>query len=325
MSTVRTGPRDHTAPTGAPPGPATLDRVRSASTLLFVPADRPERFDKAAAAGAGLVVLDLEDAVAPDAKDAARAAAAEWVEAGNVCAVRINAAGTAWHAADLEALAPLDCAIMLPKADAGSIGSVVAALGADTSRSDPNRTRAASAAYDGAVSRTDSTPLIALIETAAGVLDARQIAATPGVHRLAVGTFDLAAELVVDPTDREALAGTRQLLVLASAAAGLPGPIDGVTAAVDDADLLTDDAAYGRRLGFAGKLCIHPRQLPPVTAAFRPTEADIAWARAILAATTDSAGVAVVDGAMVDKPVVDRAHRILDLLDRLPFDTEDTK
>lgn len=299
--------------TGTPASRATdvlLDRVRSAATVLFVPADRPERFAKAAAAGAGLVVLDLEDAVAPDAKDAARAAAVDWVRAGNVCAVRVNAAGTDWHAADLAALAPSGCAIMLPKADAASIGPVVAALTAPTRDSGEGATGA---------------PLIALVETAAGVLDARAVAATPGVDRLAVGTFDLAAELVVDPSDREALACTRQLLVLASAAAGLPGPIDGVTGAVDDAERLTDDATYARRLGFAGKLCIHPRQLPAVTAAFRPTEADITWARTILAATTGGTAVAVVDGAMVDKPVVDRARRILDLLDQFPFDTEDTK
>ncbi|MFF0527901.1 HpcH/HpaI aldolase/citrate lyase family protein [Nocardia amikacinitolerans] len=280
-----------------------VERVRSASTWLFVPADRPERFDKAAAAGAGLVVLDLEDAVAPEAKNAARRNAVEWIAAGNVCAVRINAAGTEWHTDDLAAVAPIGCAVMLPKADAHSIGPVVAALGGHPGIS----------------------PVVALIETAAGVFDAREVAATPDVHRLAVGTFDLAAELVVDPTDREALLGTRQLLVLASAAAGLPGPIDGVTAAVDDAALLGDEAAYGRRLGFGGKLCIHPRQLPPVAAAFRPSDADIAWARRILAATSDSAGVVVVDGAMVDKPVVDRARRILDLLDQITFDTEEPK
>ncbi|MGW5570370.1 HpcH/HpaI aldolase/citrate lyase family protein [Nocardia thailandica] len=277
-----------------------------------MPADRPERFAKAAAAGAGLVVLDLEDAVAPAAKDAARAAAVEWVEAGNVCGVRINAVGTAWHGADLAALAPLGCAIMLPKAEATSVGRVTAALTSAISTGNADTWPSASA------------PLIALVETAAGVLDAREIAADPGVHRLAVGTFDLAAELVVDPNDRDALATTRRLLVLASAAAGLPGPIDGVTAAVDAPERLTADAAYARGLGFAGKLCIHPRQLPPVIAAFRPTDADIAWARTILAAVADDTAVTLVDGAMVDKPVVDRAHRILDLLDQHTNDPEDT-
>ncbi len=275
--------------------PAT--RVRAAATLLFVPADRPERFAKAAAANPGLVVLDLEDAVAPAAKDAARSNAVAWIAAGNTCAVRINAAGTRWHAEDLAAVAPLGAVVMVPKAEASSLGGVLTALGARQPAD-------------------DRVPLVvALIETAAGVLDARAIAATPGVHRLAVGTFDLAAELGVDPADREALAGTRHALVLASAAAGLPGPIDGVTGVVDDADLVYDDATYGRRLGFGGKLCIHPRQLDPVATAFRPTDAEQAWARRILAAATETSGVAVVDGTMVDKPVVDRARRILALLD----------
>ncbi|WP_306361779.1 CoA ester lyase [Nocardia sp. CC227C] len=279
-------------------------RIRVASTLLFVPADRPERFAKAAAANPGLVVLDLEDAVAPDAKAAAREHAVAWIEAGNECAVRINAAGTDWHADDLAALAPLRCAVVLPKSDIGNIEGVIDAL-TEARASAPYRPKAVS-----------SRPLlIALIETAAGVLRSAAVAATPGVDRLAVGTFDLAAEIGVDPTDREALAGTRQALVLASAAAGLPGPIDGVTGAVDDADLVEDDARYSKRLGFTGKLCIHPRQLHPVATAFRPTEAEQAWARKILAAITDTSGVVVVDGAMVDKPVLDRARRILAQLD----------
>ncbi|GEM29594.1 CoA ester lyase [Nocardia neocaledoniensis NBRC 108232] len=279
-------------------------RVRVASTLLFVPADRPERFAKAAAANPGLVVLDLEDAVAPDAKPAARAHAVAWIEAGNDCAVRVNAVGTAWHEDDLAALAPLRCAIVLPKAEIGVLDRIVDAV-TEARASSPYRPKAGG-----------SGPLlVALIETAAGVLHSAAIAARAGVDRLAIGTFDLAAELGVDPTDREALAGARHALVLASAAAGLPGPVDGVTGVVDDADLVADDARYGRRLGFTGKLCIHPRQLDPVATALRPTAAEQAWARKIFAAITDDSGVAVVDGAMVDKPVLDRARRILAQLD----------
>ncbi|MEV0063358.1 CoA ester lyase [Nocardia sp. NPDC050718] len=284
-------------------------RVRSAATLLFVPADRPERFAKATAANPGLVVLDLEDAVAPEAKDAARDNAVAWIAAGNECAVRINAAGTRWHDDDLAALAPLHCAVMLPKAEIGVLPAVIATLTAG--RADRGSAHPASP-----LGEIDTpAPLIALIETAAGVVHAAAVAATAGVDRLAIGTFDLAAEIGVDPADRDALAGTRHTVVLASAAAGLPGPIDGVTGVVDDADLVHDDAGYGRRLGFAGKLCIHPRQLEPVTTAFRPTAHEQAWARKILEATTETSGVAVVDGTMVDKPVVDRARRILAQLD----------
>jgi len=250
----------------------------TASTLLFVPGDRPDRFDKAAAAGADLVVLDLEDAVSADAKDAARANVAAWA-AHRPCAVRINSADTPWFRADLDALSAKDVTIMIPKAEDPA---VLAGIGGN---------------------------VIALIETARGVLNAPAIASVPGVVRLAVGTFDLAAELGVDPTDTEALLPTRGALVLASAAAGLPGPIDGVTAAIDEPDRIIADTTYARRLGFAGKLCIHPRQLRPAAAALRPTEAQIGWARRIVEAS--SGAVAQVDGEMVDKPVVDRAHAIL--------------
>ncbi|MET9215657.1 MULTISPECIES: HpcH/HpaI aldolase/citrate lyase family protein [unclassified Nocardia] len=286
-------------------------RVRTAATLLFVPADRPERFAKATAANPGLVVLDLEDAVAPAAKDAARDNAVAWIAAGNACAVRVNAAGTRWHDDDLAALAPLHCAVMLPKAEIGVLPAVLATLTAGRAGRGSGSLAPGSPLGD-----VDTpAPLIALIETAAGVVHAAAVAATAGVDRLAIGTFDLAAEIGVDPADRDALAGTRHTVVLASAAAGLPGPIDGVTGVVDDADLVHDDATYGRRLGCTGKLCIHPRQLDPVTTAFRPTAREHAWARKILDATTETSGVAVVDGTMVDKPVVDRARRILAQLD----------
>ncbi|WP_440712432.1 HpcH/HpaI aldolase/citrate lyase family protein [Gordonia sp. FQ] len=252
-----------------------------AGTLLFVPGDRPERFAKAAAAGADLVVLDLEDAVRPENKAAARENVARWA-AEHDCAVRINAAGTDWHDDDLAALAGTSAAIVVPKAE---YRETLAPIGRDHA-------------------------VIALIETAVGVLAAPVLATTPGVVRLALGTFDLAAQLGVDPADTEALTATRGGVVLASAVAGLTGPIDGVTAAIDDAERLGADTAYARRLGFAGKLCIHPRQLAPVSAAFRPTEEELAWARKIVAAV-DATGVAKVDGAMVDKPVVERAQRLL--------------
>ncbi|NEW26664.1 CoA ester lyase [Nocardia cyriacigeorgica] len=270
------------------------DQVSTAATLLFVPADRPERFAKAAAAGADLVVLDLEDAVAPENKASARRHAADWVAAGHRCAVRVNAAGTPWHDAELAVLAPARCAVMLPKAeDPAIVRRVAQVLGPDV-------------------------PLIALIETARGVLEAARIAAVARVRRLALGTFDLAAELGIDPADRAALSATRQQLVLAAAAAGLPGPIDGVTAAIDDAERLTDDTRYGARLGFAGKLCIHPRQLAPVAAALRPSERELIWAVRVIDAVEAGSGVAVVDGTMVDKPVVDRAQRILARAGTLP-------
>jgi len=273
------------SPTGSHVVPgARLDIARA---LLFVPGDRPERFAKAAAAGADLVVIDLEDATAPEAKDDARAHVVAYLDTAPrpaSVAVRINAADTPWHDADVAALTGRDVAVMLPKAEAGAALGALAATG---------------------------LPVVALVETAAGILDAREIAATPGVRRLALGPFDLASELGVDPADRDALRTARSLVVLASVAAGLAGPIDAPHAAIGDDAGLLDATLHARRLGFAGKLCIHPSQVAGVLDAFRPSDEDVAWALEILAAMQGREGVAQVDGAMVDKPVVDRARRIL--------------
>ncbi|GAA1501919.1 CoA ester lyase [Dactylosporangium maewongense] len=268
-------------------GAAIADRIARATGVLFVPGGRPERFDRAAGTGAP-VVIDLEDAVAPQDKATARSAALAWLAAGNPAAVRINAIGTEWHADDVAALSTVDAAVMLPKAE------------------DPS-------AIEDLTGRLGSTPaVIALVETAAGVLDAARIARVPGVARLAFGHLDLAAQLGVDPADRSALATCRHTLVLASAAAGLPGPIDGVTTDLSDDALLADDVTYARGLGFTGKLCIHPRQVPLVRAAFRPSADETAWATRIVAAAAAGGAVVTVDGRMVDRPVVERARRVLE-------------
>ncbi|QWF84892.1 HpcH/HpaI aldolase/citrate lyase family protein [Amycolatopsis sp. CA-230715] len=254
-------------------------RAGDAATMLFVPGDRPDRFAKAAAAGADLVVLDLEDAVAPDRKAEARGHVARWVAGNPGCAVRVNAAETPWQGEDLAVVSRYECVVMLPKADP-------------------------------AAARAVTNELIALVETARGVLDAREVAAVPNVRRLAFGSFDLAAELGVDPADRDALAPARSALVLASAAAGLSGPVDGVTADLHDETVLTDDVRYARRLGFTGKLCVHPKQVPIAAAALCPTGEEVRWARSVLGAASHG-GAAAVRGQLVDKPVLDRARRIL--------------
>lgn len=260
-------------------------RAREAATLLFVPGDRPERFGKAMAAGPSLVVLDLEDAVAPDRKEYAREQVVAWLEENPECAVRVNAAGTAWHDEDLAVLRRRRCTVMLPKAE-------------------PATTRAAG-------EQLGVLPVvIALVETARGVLDARETATVPNVQRLAFGSFDLAAELGADPADRDAFVAARGALVLASAAAGLPGPIDGVTADLDNELHLTDEVHYARRLGFAGKLCVHPKQVPVAAAALRPSREEIRWAQSILDAA-EAGGAVAVGGQMVDKPVLERAQRVL--------------
>ncbi|MDL5159112.1 HpcH/HpaI aldolase/citrate lyase family protein [Actinomycetospora termitidis] len=254
----------------------------AATTFLFVPAARPDRFDKAVAAGADVVVLDLEDAVAPEGKDEARTAVAGWLDAGGSALVRINGADTPWFADDLAMARERGVAVMLPKA-----------------------------APPWPEALTDAgQSVVALVETAVGLLAAAETARRPEVVRLAFGSVDLAAELGLDHTDVDALSHARSVLAVASRAAGLPGPIDGVTTAVRDEELLRADCAHALSRGFTARLCIHPSQVAPTAAALLPDEDTVRWARAVVEAAAGGA-VAVLDGAMVDKPVVDRARAIL--------------
>ncbi len=257
----------------------------SFTTALFVPADRPERFTKAAAAGADAIILDLEDAVAAARKDSARSSlTTDFTDLPVI--VRINASGTNWHDADIEAMSRHDfAAVILPKAESdGTLDRIHVDL---------------------ALKR----PVIALIESARGLADARAIASHPAVARLAFGSIDFCADLGC-AHERDALLAARSELVLASRLAGLPAPVDGVTTAIDDAELIADDALHGRNLGFGGKLCIHPKQIVPVRSGFAPTGAEIAWAERVL---NSGDGAAAVDGAMVDEPVRLRARKIMAL------------
>jgi citrate lyase subunit beta/citryl-CoA lyase len=265
-------------------GAAALDRVRLSVSLLFVPGSRPDRFATAAAAEPGLVILDLEDAVSPAEKDAARDEVREWLQVGNPAMVRVNAAGTPWYDEDVAMAAATGCPVMLAKCeDPAQVEHLAHALGA--------------------------VPIVGLIETATGILNGREICAVDGVARVAFGSIDLAAQLGVDPSDPTALLTARAQLVLASAAAGLAGPIDSPTLELTDESGWRADATSAARLGFTGKLCIHPRQVPAVEAAFAPTAAELDWARAVVGSAPD--GVAAVAGAMVDAPVVRRARQLL--------------
>jgi len=258
-----------------------MSLVAQAVTFLFVPANRPERFTKAAASGADAIILDLEDAVQQDAKDAARAALAAGFTDLPVL-VRINGEGTPWHADDVAAVANLPfAAIVVPKAE---IGEGLAALAA-----------------------TGRWPILPLIETARGLSQARTIAGLAGVERLAFGSIDFCADLGCAHT-REALLAARSELVLASRLAGRVGPIDGVTTTIDDAALVASDARHALELGFGAKLAIHPRQIEAMRSGFAPQPAEIDWAEKALSSKD---GAAAVDGAMVDEPVRIRARLIL--------------
>ena len=161
------------------------------------------------------------------------------------------------------------------------------------------------------IASADRSVVIPLIETASGVTAALDICSTSGVQRVAFGSIDLATQLGVDPLDRQALSWARSTLVLASAAANLAPPIDGVTTALVDSTATVDDYRYARRLGMSGKLCVHPAQVSIVHQAARPTDEEIAWAKKILARADPDGGATTVDGEMIDRPILERAKRLL--------------
>ncbi|WP_140634149.1 HpcH/HpaI aldolase/citrate lyase family protein [Methylibium rhizosphaerae] len=262
-------------------------------SYLFVPGDRPERFGKALESGADAVVVDLEDAVAPPAKQAAREAVAALLAQAQQperIVVRINDEATPWFEADLAMLREGGArAVMLPKAE-----------------------RAAS--LDILRSVCPGIAVLPLIESARGVLAAEALAATQGVARLVFGTVDFALDMDLQGP----LAATVGLdfaaarIALASRAAGLLPPVAGVTVAIDDEARLRADMERARAHGFGAKLCIHPKQVAPVHALLAPSADELAWAHRVLAAAEAAgAGVVQVDGRMVDKPVIERARRLV--------------
>jgi len=257
------------------------------NSLLFVPASRPERYSKAIEAGADGVIIDLEDAVATSDKDAARASLAAWLNPAHPVLVRINAANTPWFVADLELLARAGVrAVVLPKAEHTDDVAVASKAG-------------------------NGLPVFPLIESALGFEQRMALAHANNVERLIFGQFDFQADMNMRCNEEELLP-FRAGLVLASRLAGIAAPIDGPCAAIDDTDTLQADAQRSRRLGFGGKLCIHPRQVAVVNRCFSPAEDEVDWARRVVEMDAVSGGGAVaVDGKMVDRPLVLRATRIL--------------
>ncbi len=263
-----------------------MNCLQTARSFLFVPGDRPDRFDRALASGADVVVIDLEDGVAPERKGRAREAALTWLSSGGRACVRVNPADASEHESDIEAMIA---------AGAGLLGVMVP--------------KAADDAVVSAVAGTTGVPVIPLIESAVGMTRVHDLASAPGVVRLAFGHLDYAVDLGAS-TDRTSMLLARSMLVLASRASCLPGPVDGITAAVDDPDLLRDDTRHSYELGMTGKLLVHPRQVDVVHSAFRPSADEIAWAERILTHSAQG-GVVRVDGEMIDAPVTARAQAVL--------------
>ncbi|HEX8302224.1 CoA ester lyase [Sphingomonas sp.] len=256
-------------------------------TALFLPASNSRAIAKARELGADMVILDLEDAVKPEDKDAARAAAVEAVAEGfgkRVSAIRINGFDAPEHAADVAAVATsrADYAV-LPKAEsAQEIARLTQAL---------------------------RKPLLAMIETPRGVLAAPDIAALEGVMGLIAGTNDLAATLHLPPSSgREAMNLALQTIVLASRS-GNAWALDGVFNRLDDPDGLEWECLAGRGLGFDGKTLIHPNQIAIAARAFSPTQAEITEARALVDAATG--GAERFRDRMIETMHVERAKNLL--------------
>jgi citrate lyase subunit beta/citryl-CoA lyase len=276
------------------PNPSPLATARS---FLFVPADRPDRLLKALASAADFVIADLEDAVAPERKAAARADLSSAWEALAPASrarllVRVNGWGHPDHEADLAAVGRHARAglagVMIPKSEDGR--------------------RLAEAA-----SACPGLPLIALVESAQAFAGLDAIAAAPQVVRLAFGHLDLQADLGMQAgADQTELLPARWAVAAASRRAGLAPPIDGVTPDIADPAQLGADVRRALRLGFTAKLCIHPAQIAAAHAALAPSPAECTWAQRVLDAAEASGGAAVqVDGRMVDAPVIRLATQLL--------------
>ena len=280
------------------PNAATHASLAAARSFLFVPADRPERYAKALASGADAVVVDLEDAIAPGAKLAARQALVQAVSSLSAAecsrlVVRINAVGSAWHGDDLAALRSLVAqgvsAVMVAKAEsAATLAEVAAAAG-------------------------PACALLPLVESVAGLDAIDKLATCPQVLRLVFGHLDFQADAgMACGVDESELVPVRLAFALASRRVGLAAPVDGVSPGTRDTAQLELDAARSRRGGFGGKLCIHPAQVALVNAAFTPSADELDWARRVQAAFTKAGGgVFSLDGRMVDAPVLRLAQRTL--------------
>ncbi|MCA9736260.1 MAG: CoA ester lyase [Gemmatimonadota bacterium] len=279
-------------------------RLRARRMILFVPGDRPDRFSKAFATAADAVCLDLEDAVAPAAKDDARARVQAFLRqrgqqqpdgTGSETTVRISALESEAGRLDLEALATAGAwpdALLIPKTD------------------DPAALRALAAHLEASAGPT-APALIPLIETARGLHRVEAVAtATPRVAALALGGFDLCAELGAEP-GWDTLLYARSRLVHAAALAGV-GALDTPFLAIDDPEGLEAESRRARALGFVGKLAIHPVQVPVLARAFAPTPEQEAWARRVVEAADGAPeGVFALEGRMIDAPLVRAARQVL--------------
>ena len=276
--------------------------LRPRRSLLFVPGSNPRALEKARALPADGLIFDLEDAVAPVAKEVARTAVMAALAAGGYggreLVVRVNALDTPWGHADLAAAAtmPID-AVLLPKVE------------------NADRVRLAAALLD-ALGAPPERPVWCMLETPLGILDARPIAAaSPRLAALVLGTSDLTKDLHAAHTrDRLPLLTALQLALLAARAYGLAA-LDGVHLDLSDDEGFARACRQGRELGFDGKTVIHPKQIEEANTAFAPSPEEVAWSRRIIAAHAEAGrsgkGVVLVDGKLIENLHVDNARRVV--------------
>lgn len=275
-------------------------------SLLFVPGTATQRFAKAKASGADAILFDLEDSVPPDAKQRAREAVCVALSEGGFGdsepAVRINAPGTPFHEDDLRATAAAGAqAIMVPKSEHAEDLRGVAAILDDLGT---------------------ATRILALLETPLGVARALEVgAASPRIAALCFGHADFALEMGVPADDPSAgvLYHARCAVAVAARACGVQ-PVDNVCLAVRDEDALRRDVDVGMRLGYEGKLCIHPAQVTVANEMYTPTPEEIDYAHRVVsgwrAARAEGLGVFTLDGKMVDAPLVRAQERVLERASR---------
>ncbi|MFC7073209.1 HpcH/HpaI aldolase/citrate lyase family protein [Halovenus rubra] len=269
-------------------------------TVLFSPGDQPSLLRNAPDSGADVVVFDLEDAVAPTAKAEARetvAAVVSELDANCELCVRLNPLADGGRQ-DLEvlgsALSAVD-SLMLPKVSSG------AAVSRLVDRVDADGTE---------------LPILALLETATGVLSAPEISAVDAVDALLLGAEDLSADVgLTRSTDGTEILHARQQVVLAASSENIDA-IDTLHTDFEDTEGLTTDTNFAVDLGFDGKMAIHPAQVPVINDAFTPDEDRVEWAQSILnakqQADKDGRGVFSVDGEMIDAPLIAQARDVLD-------------
>ena len=270
-----------------------MAHLQTARSFLFAPGSEERKLGRALECGADAVIADLEDAVVPGEKGAARALAVRLLaeaETPSLRLVRVNGVGTDWHDGDMDAVTGAGLnGVVLPKATVAAVE---------------------------AVARRFDGPLVTIVETPVGLREAHAIASHEQVQVLLLGAVDLGLALGLEQrADGQEILHARSALVVDCAAAGLRAPVDRVWLDVHDSEGLATDCAFARTLGFRGKALIHPDQVSTTHDAFAPSASELDRAREIVAAfdlaAAEGRGVLALDGEMIDLPVVERARQLL--------------